>query len=103
MICVPLPLLSPSRGVSEIMGSSTEGMGITFVYWIQSALQDVPVWAFIVAAVIAYILVGLLPLGTSSASGITMPVLGAVAMAFVLRVLRSVPRPDRCSLFLPLR
>lgn len=80
-LCSLTIIVAVSRGVSEIMGSSTEGMGITFVYWIQSALQDVPVWAFIVAAVIAYILVGLLPLGTSSASGITMPVLGAVAMA----------------------
>jgi uncharacterized ion transporter superfamily protein YfcC len=72
-LCSLTIIVAVSRGVSEIMGSSTEGMGITFVYWIQSALQDVPVWAFI--------LVGLLPLGTSSASGITMPVLGAVAMA----------------------
>lgn len=80
-LCSLTIIVAVSRGVSQIMGSSTEGMGITFVYWIQNALNGVPVWAFIVAAVIAYILVGLLPLGTSSASGITMPVLGAVAMA----------------------
>ena len=80
-LCSLTVIVAVSRGVSQIMGSNTEGMGITFVYWIQNALNGVPVWAFIVAAVIAYILVGLLPLGTSSAAGITMPVLGAVAMA----------------------
>ena len=72
-------LCSVSRGVSQIMGTSSQGIGITFVYWIQNMLSDVPVWGFVIAAVVAYILIGLLPLGTSSASGITMPVLGAVA------------------------
>lgn len=80
-LCSLTIIVAVSRGVSQIMGTNSEGMGITFVYWIQNALNGVPVWAFIVAAVIAYILIGLLPLGTSSASGITMPVLGAVAMA----------------------
>lgn len=80
-LCSLTVIVAVSRGVSQIMGTSTEGMGITFVYWIQNMLNGVPVWGFVVAAVIAYILVGLLPLGTSSASGITMPVLGAVAMA----------------------
>lgn len=80
-LCSLTVIVAVSRGVSQIMGSNTEGMGITFVYWIQGMLKDVPVWGFVIAAVVAYILVGLLPLGTSSASGITMPVLGAVAMA----------------------
>lgn len=80
-LCSLTIIVAVSRGVSQIMRNSTEGMGITFVYWIQNMLDGVPVWGFVVAAVIAYILVGLLPLGTSSASGITMPVLGAVAMA----------------------
>lgn len=80
-LCSLTVIVAVSRGVSEIMGDNTSGMGITFVYWIQKMLNDVPVWGFVIAAVIAYILVGLLPLGTSSASGITMPVLGAVAMA----------------------
>lgn len=80
-LCSLTIIVAVSRGVSQIMGSNTEGMGITFVYWIQNMLNGVPVWGFVIAAVVAYILVGLLPLGTSSASGITMPVLGAVAMA----------------------
>lgn len=80
-LCSLTVIVAVSRGVSQIMGSNTEGMGITFVYWIRNMLDGVPVWGFVIAAVVAYILVGLLPLGTSSASGITMPVLGAVAMA----------------------
>lgn len=80
-LCSLTIIVAVSRGVSQIMGSNTEGMGITFVYWIQGMLKGVPVWGFVIGAVAAYILVGLLPLGTSSASGITMPVLGAVAMA----------------------
>lgn len=80
-LCSLTIIVAVSRGVSQIMGTSTQGMGITFVYWIRNMLDGVPVWGFVIAAVVAYILVGLLPLGTSSASGITMPVLGAVAMA----------------------
>lgn len=80
-LCSLTVIVAVSRGVSQIMGTSSQGMGITFVYWIQNMLSDVPVWGFVIAAVVAYILIGLLPLGTSSASGITMPVLGAVAMA----------------------
>ena len=74
-------IVSVSRGVTQIIGTSSEGMGITFVYWIQSVLSEVPVWGFVIGIMIAYILVGLLPMGTSSVSGITMPVLGAVTMA----------------------
>ena len=93
-LCSLTIIVAVSRGVSEIMGSSTEGMGITFVYWIQSALQDVPVlltfWS-------DFFLLEQAPL----------PVLPCRYLALLqwlcLRVLRSVPRPDRCSLFLPLR
>lgn len=80
-LCSLTVIVAVSRGVSEIMGDNTQGMGITFVYWIRDLIQGVPVWAFVIVAVVAFILVGLLPLGTSSAAGITMPVLGAVAMA----------------------
>lgn len=74
-------VVSISRGISLIMGSSTEGMSVTFVYWIRSVLEGVPVWAFAVVALLAYCVSALFIQGTSSTAGITMPILGAVAMA----------------------
>lgn len=74
-------VVSISRGVSLIMGSSTEGMSVTFVYWIRSVLEGVPVWAFAVVALLAYCVSALFIQGTSSTAGITMPILGAAAMA----------------------
>ncbi len=72
-------VVSVSRGIALIMGSGTEGMSVTFVYWIRSLLAGVPVWAFAVAAVATYCLSALFIQGTSSTAGITMPILGAVA------------------------
>ncbi|MDL2248577.1 hypothetical protein LJB89_02660 [Tyzzerella sp. OttesenSCG-928-J15] len=74
-------VVSISRGVSIIMGSSSSGMSVTFVYWIRSLLEGVPVWAFAAAAVATYCLSALFIQGTSSTAGITMPILGAVAFA----------------------
>lgn len=74
-------VISISRGISLIMGSSTSGMSVTFVYWIRGFLEGIPVWAFAIAAIIAYCLIALFIQSTSSTAGITMPILGAVAMA----------------------
>lgn len=74
-------VVSISRGVSLTMGSSTSGMGVTFVYWIRNLLQGVPIWAFAIMAVLTYCLSALFIQGTSSTAGITMPILGTVAMA----------------------
>ena len=74
-------VVSISRGVSLIMGSSTSGMSVTFVYWIRNLLEGVPIWAFAAMAVLVYCMSALFIQGTSSTAGITMPILGAVAMA----------------------
>ena len=39
-------VLAIANGISVLMGSKTSGMSVTFVYWIQSALQGIPAWAF---------------------------------------------------------
>jgi len=74
-------VLATSRGISIFMGDRTAGMSITFIYWIQNALTSVPLWAFVIAAVVAYLLIGIFLQSTSGVSGITMPIFGAVAMA----------------------
>lgn len=74
-------VLSVSNGISVIMGTKTAGMSVTFVYWIQSALQGIPAWAFSVAVVLAYVGIGFFLQSTSGVAGITMPILGAVAFA----------------------
>ncbi len=74
-------VLSIANGISVLMGGKTVGMSVTFVYWIQSALQGIPAWAFSVATVLAYVGIGCFLQSTSGVAGITMPILGAVAMA----------------------
>lgn len=74
-------VLSVANGISVLMGSKTSGMSVTFVYWIQSALQGIPSWAFSIATVAAYIGIGFFLQSTSGVAGITMPILGAVTMA----------------------
>ncbi|MGL5088880.1 MAG: YfcC family protein, partial [Cetobacterium sp.] len=74
-------VLSVANGISILMGGKTAGMSVTFVYWIQSALQGIPAWAFSIAAVLAYVGIGFFLQSTSGVAGITMPILGAVAMA----------------------
>ena len=69
-----------SRGISLVMGSGTSGMSVTFVYWIRNMLSGVPVWLFALAAVATYCVSALFIQGTSSTAGITMPILGAVAL-----------------------
>jgi uncharacterized ion transporter superfamily protein YfcC len=74
-------VLAIANGISVLMGSKTSGMSVTFVYWIQSALQGIPAWAFSVATILAYVGIGCFLQSTSGVAGITMPILGAVAMA----------------------
>ena len=74
-------VLSAARGIALLMGSKTEGMSITFIYWIQSILQGVPLWAFALAALGVYLLIGIFLQSTSGVGGITMPIFGSVAMA----------------------
>ncbi len=74
-------ILAISRGVAILMGDSSEGMSITFIYWISNALSNVPIWIFGVLAMIAYVGIGLFLQSTSGVAGITMPILGAVAAA----------------------
>lgn len=74
-------VLAIANGISVIMGSKTAGMSVTFVYWIQSALQGVPSWAFSLAVIGSYVAIGFFMQSTSGVAGITMPILGAVAYA----------------------
>lgn len=74
-------ILAISRGIAIIMGDSTAGMSITFIYWISNALANVPIWIFGVIAMGAYVLIGIFLQSTSGVAGITMPILGAVAAA----------------------
>ncbi|MFA6877676.1 MAG: YfcC family protein [Fusobacterium sp.] len=74
-------VLAVANGISVLMGSKTSGISVTFVYWIQAALQGIPAWAFAVATVLAYVGIGFFLQSTSGVAGITMPILGAVAMA----------------------
>ena len=74
-------VLSIANGISVLMGGKTAGISVTFVYWIQSALQGIPAWAFSIAAVLAYVGIGFFLQSTSGVAGITMPILGAVVMA----------------------
>ncbi len=74
-------VLAIARGIAIIMGNSTQGMSITFIYWISSALSSVPLWIFGIFAMSAYVLIGLFLQSTSGVAGISMPILGAVASA----------------------
>ncbi len=74
-------VLAIARGISIVMGDATQGMSVTFVYWISSALSNVPLWIFGVFAVLAYIGIGVFLQSTSGVAGISMPILGAVAAA----------------------
>lgn len=74
-------VLGISRGIALTMGTNTEGMSVTFIYWIKTMLDGVPIWAFAIVCVIVYILVGIFLQSTSGVAGITMPIFGAVAMS----------------------
>ncbi|MGF6375616.1 putative ion transporter superfamily protein YfcC [Clostridiales Family XIII bacterium PM5-7] len=74
-------VLAASRGISIFMGSRDSGMSITFIYWIQNILSGVPLWAFVVAAIFVYLLIGIFLQSTSGVAGITMPIFGALAFA----------------------
>ena len=73
-------VLACSRGISGFMGSKTEGMSITFVYWIEKILTGVPLWAFALTAIAVYCLIACVLQSTSGVAGITMPIFGAIAM-----------------------
>lgn len=72
-------VLSISRGIAIVMGDASQGMSVTFVYWISSALANIPLWIFAVFAVICYIAIGVFLQSSSGVAGISMPILGAVA------------------------
>lgn len=74
-------VLAIARGIALIMGDATQGMSITFIYWISNALSSVPLWIFGIFAMAAYILIGVFLQSTSGVAGISMPILGAVASA----------------------
>lgn len=77
-------ILAISQGIAIIMGDASEGMSITFIYWISNALSNVPIWIFGVIAMGAYVLIGIFLQSTSGVAGITMPILGAVASALFI-------------------
>ncbi len=77
-------VLAMSRGIAVLMGNSTQGMSVTFVYWISSALSSAPLWIFAVVALLAYVGIGVFLQSTSGVAGISMPILGAVAAALFL-------------------
>ena len=77
-------VLSIARGIAIVMGSSTEGMSVTLVFWISNALQNVPIWTFAPFTILAYLLIGLAIQSTSGAAGISMPILGAVVAALFI-------------------
>lgn len=72
-------VLATSRGIALFMGSRTEGMSITFVYWIQNMLSGVPLVLFVIAALAVYVLIAFVLQSTSGVAGITMPIFGALA------------------------
>lgn len=72
-------VLSIAKGISIIMGSRESGMSVTFVYWISTALENVPLWIFGLLTIGAFIGIGLFLQTTSGVAGISMPILGAVA------------------------
>lgn len=74
-------VLGISRGIAVIMGDASQGMSVTFVYWISNALSSAPLWVFGVFAVAAYVAIGFFLQSTSGVAGISMPILGAVAAA----------------------
>jgi len=74
-------VLAIARGIAIVMGSSSEGMSVTLVYWISNTLQNVPLWTFAPFAILAYLLIGLALQSTSGVAGISMPILGAVVAA----------------------
>lgn len=74
-------VLAIANGISVLMGGKTSGISVTFVYWIQSILSGIPAWGFSVAAILAYVGIGFFLQSTSGVAGITMPILGAVAIA----------------------
>ncbi|MCI8640054.1 MAG: YfcC family protein [Coprococcus sp.] len=74
-------VISISRGISLIMGDSSYGMSITFVYWIRNALASIPAWGFAVGAIVLFVIAALFIQSTSGMAGMTMPILGAVTMA----------------------
>lgn len=74
-------VISISRGISMIMGDSSSGMSITFVYWIRNALENIPAWGFAIGAISIFILAALFIQSTSGMAGMMMPILGAIAMA----------------------
>lgn len=79
---VSLPIVfSVARGVSLLMTPGDYGLSYTIVYAIRSVLTTVPMWAFAIAALAAYILIGFVSQSTSACAGMTMPILGAVAYA----------------------
>lgn len=72
-------ILSIARGIAVIMGDSSYGMSVTFIYWISNGLAGVPLWIFAIIATIAYMGIGVFLQSTSGVSGLSMPILGAVA------------------------
>jgi uncharacterized ion transporter superfamily protein YfcC len=68
-------VLSMSRGISVIMGSSYSGMSVTFIYWISYALTSLPIWAFVMFSIGVFIVIGLFLQSTSAVAGISMPIL----------------------------
>lgn len=58
-------VLAISRGIAIVMGSSTQGMSVTFVYWISNGLAQAPLWIFALLATAAYVLIGLFLQSTS--------------------------------------
>lgn len=74
-------VLAIARGIALIMGDASQGMSITFIYWISNALSSVPLFVFGIFAIGAYVLIGVFLQSTSGVAGISMPILGAVASA----------------------
>lgn len=72
-------ILSIARGIAVVMGDSSYGMSVTFIYWISNGLAGVPLWIFAIIATIAYMGIGVFLQSTSGVSGLSMPILGAVA------------------------
>ena len=74
-------VISIARGISLIMGDSSYGMSITFVYWLRGILASIPVQLFTIGAIILFIVAAIFVQSTSGMAGMTMPILGALAMA----------------------
>lgn len=77
-------VLSIARGISVVMGDKVQGMSVTMVDILSSSLGGVPLWAFSIAAIGLFMVIGLFLQSSSGVAGLTMPIMGVVASSIFI-------------------